>query len=157
MARLASTGLAAAIVERFADGAEHAIDEVVATCDHLIPPEIAVREYDRKLRRKTDRTVREKVELARRWRIREVLRNLGAEPRGDSPRRIWVRFVLPVGQYGYRSGETHHHSKLTEPVVSEIKRRLRAKEKQKAIALDYGVVVSAISAIACGRAWRNVE
>ena len=86
-----------------------------------------------------------------------MLRNLGAEPRGDSPRHIWVRFVLPVGQYGYRSGERHPQAKLTEPVVSEIKRRLRAGEKQKAIALDYGVVVSAISAIACGRAWRNVE
>ena len=157
MSRLASRGLAAAIVERFADGAEHALDEVVATCGHLIPPEIAVREYDRKLRQKTDRPVREKVELARRWRIRDVLRNLGAEPRGDSPSRIWVRFVLPVGQYGYRSGETHPQAKLTESVVSEIKRRLRAGERQKAIALDYGVVVSAISAIACGRAWRNVE
>jgi hypothetical protein len=47
-------------------------------------------------------------------------------------------------------------TKLTEDDVRNIRRRLATGERQKPIAIDYGVCVSTVGEIKCGRLWKHV-
>ncbi len=62
-----------------------------------------------------------------------------------------------------RSGNMIHasmtglaHKKLTVEQVSEIKRRLGLGERERQIAEEFGVSVSNITQIRCGRIWKQV-
>lgn len=54
-------------------------------------------------------------------------------------------------------GERHGMSKLTEAEVREIKRRLKAGERNADIAADYGVMPNQISRIKSGARWASVK
>ena len=152
---LASRGLFAAVAERFSDGAEHAMQEVVAACGHLIPPEIAVRVYARYS--KTERPISEKVEIGRRWHLRAIMWKLGAEPQGYGLKNRWVRFVLRPGAYGRKSGEAHYLTTVTEADVREMRRR-RAEDRTTyaELARAYGLCESSVANIVKRKSWRHV-
>ena len=154
---LTSRGLAAAIAGRFADGEWHIVDEVVAACGHLIPPEIAVRRIARNWRGDLRASVSEQVELGRRWIILKTLPTLGAEAGGQRLRDKWVRFRLPVGEYGMARGSRHPEALLNEEKVKEIRIRYAlGSATQKELAREYGVAPSAISMVVRRKSWRHV-
>jgi transcriptional regulator len=53
-------------------------------------------------------------------------------------------------------GERHSGSKLTDDEVREIRRRLAAGEKQSDIARQFGIALSNVGVIRCGRAWSHI-
>lgn len=53
-------------------------------------------------------------------------------------------------------GEGHHSAKLTESDVVEIRKRLKAGDRQKDIARDFGVSTCPISQIKRGIIWKHV-
>lgn len=53
-------------------------------------------------------------------------------------------------------GERNHLSKLTERSVREIRRRRKAGESLRDIATTYEVTVGNISAICCGKSWKQL-
>ena len=153
---LSSRGLAAAIAERFADDAWHMLDEVVAACGHLVPPEIAVRRY-RLRRTQTKAPLSEQVELGRRWVISNALKKMGAEPGGPTDQKRWSRIRLPSGEYGVARGERQHAAKLTESMVREIRLRYALGQGTfKEIGEDYGLSQSAVGQIVHRQTWRHV-
>lgn len=160
MQRLASRGLRDAIVARFADGNEHASEEVAAWCGHLIPPELAIRELERK-QSSPNLTLRDKVEKGRLGMVRKALSDLGAEPRGQTVRTRWSRFCLaPEGNgvvYGVQKGSAHHDAKLNEEMVREIRLRYAfGSVLQKELAEEYGVSVGTIRNVLTRKLWRHV-
>lgn len=58
---------------------------------------------------------------------------------------------------GSKRGERHHGAKVTEEMVYEIKRRIVHGEKQKDLAIEYGLSTSQLSAINVGRYWGWVK
>lgn len=160
MQRLASRGLCDAIVTQFADGHEHASEEVAAWCGHLIPPELAIRELERK-QRSPGLTLRDKVEKGRLGMIRKALAGLGAEPRGQTARTRWSRFCLAAEGdgvvYGMQKGSAHHGAKLNEEMVREIRLRYAfGSVLQKELAAEYGVSVGTIRDVLTRKCWRHV-
>lgn len=71
------------------------------------------------------------------------------------PKRVMAA-RLAAGFAGNRRGSAHGRSKLTEPIVLEMRRRHAAGESAAALGREFGVSnVSAISAIS-GRTWKTV-
>jgi hypothetical protein len=68
-----------------------------------------------------------------------------------------VLHAFKLGLNHMPCGSLNHRAKLTEPQVSEIKRRLAAGEGQTAISRDYGVTNKLIHLIAKGRIWGHVD
>lgn len=58
---------------------------------------------------------------------------------------------------GWRAPTTKGNARLTASQVAEIKRRLRAGERGRALAKVFGVKPAAISSIRVGRTWSHVE
>lgn len=55
------------------------------------------------------------------------------------------------------NGSRHYLSKLTDEIVSDIKRRIRNKEQIQSISNHYGVHQSSISKIKSGVTWKHVQ
>lgn len=53
-------------------------------------------------------------------------------------------------------GEKHGQSKLTEPQVREIRRRVAAGESRRSLAFEFGVCPNTVGNIILGRIWREV-
>lgn len=53
-------------------------------------------------------------------------------------------------------GEQHHHAKLTNSDVLEIRRRDAAGESRAAIAASFGIVPPTVSKISSGRSWAHL-
>jgi len=53
-------------------------------------------------------------------------------------------------------GERHPQHKLTAPQVLDIRSRLASKADRRALAVEFGVSVELINAIATGRAWKHL-
>lgn len=152
-----SHGLREAIVARFADGQWHSLDEVAASCGHLIPPEIGIRVYRRDGLKKLP-SLAEQVESGRRWVISVNLRKLGAEPDPGRAKYKWHRFRLPPGgEYGLCRGERRYNARVTEAQVREIRlRHAFGSVTMSALAEEYGVSMSTIQAIVHRKTWRTV-
>jgi hypothetical protein len=56
-----------------------------------------------------------------------------------------------------QAGENNGAAKLTADQVAQIRVRISARETNMGIAADYGVSHATISAIKCGRSWRENE
>lgn len=154
--RLQSTGLRAAIADRFADDGWHVVDEVVALCGHLVPPEIALRRV-RERESGASLPLAERVEYGRRILIKKHLKLMGAEPGGPVYRQKWDRFCLKRGTYGYLRGEQCRNAKVTESQVREMRARHAAGGvTATALAADYGVTPSMVGHILARRSWRHV-
>lgn len=152
---LKSSGLSAAICERFADGELHALEEVVAACGHLVPPEIAVRTLGRSGSNRG--TLAERVARGRACVVKHTLSGLGAEADGPSPRRKWERFRLPPGDYGLQRGSQHHDAKVTEAQVREIRLRYAlGRVTMECLAAEYGLSQTAVSQMVRRKTWRHV-
>lgn len=54
-------------------------------------------------------------------------------------------------------GEAHHHAKLTDQAISDIRARWHAGITQAALALEYGVRVPTIANIVHRRSWRHLD
>lgn len=153
---LRSEGLSRAIVARFADGAWHNVDEVVAACGHLIPLEIALRRRVGS-RYKAGVPLDEQVEQGRRAVIRSALHEMGAEP-GGTGRLKWAQFRLPARAYGVPVGERHYSAKLTAEQVREIRvRYARGGVTMAVLGQEYGVAGTSVSQIVRRMKWKHVE
>lgn len=161
MRLLASTGLYQAITDKFADGREHGIDEVAATCGHLIPPEIAVRNAARDMSRTKMRSLpmAALVECGRLGVLREALWVMNADPRGTHNNRPTMnRFILQPRTAGPARGVTHASAKLNDDAVREIRQRIAmGDETHAAIAKEYGVNKTTVSSVCTRKTWRHVE
>jgi len=156
LGKLQSTGLRPMIVERFADDDWHVVDEVVAACGHLIPPEIALRRV-REYGGGAQLALGERVEYGRRILIKKHLWRMGAEPGGPTYRQRWDRFRLKRGTYGYVRGERCPHAKVTEAQVREMRARHAAGGVTAVdLAADYGVTPSMVGHILARRSWKHV-
>lgn len=153
--RVVSHGLSQEVVKRFADGEEHTLLEVVATCGHLIPPEVAMRRAWARLG--VARSVAEMVEVGRLDVIRSTLYNLGATPLGAAYRERWTSFRLPLGlTSGQVRGERSPNATFTDDKVRAIRRRAAAGETQRSLAAEFGVNPATISKIVRRERWEHV-
>lgn len=64
--------------------------------------------------------------------------------------------MLGKGRHRVQRGEQHHHARLTEHDVIEIRRRRARGVKFRIIAADFGISESHASGLAAGRAWRHL-
>lgn len=153
--RVVSHGLTPEIVKHFADGNEHTLVEVAATCGHLIPPEVAMRRARTRL--SVARSVAEMVEIGRLDAIRSTLYHLGATPLGAAYRERWTSFRLPPDVvHGQVRGERTHNSTLTDDAVRAIRRRVADGETQRSLAEEFGVHSATISKIVHRERWGHV-
>lgn len=161
--RIASDGLVAAIVERFADGKWHDLTEAVLACGRLIPPQLAVRAADRQRPPSgLDGGYLARAAHGQRLVIQRVISGLaGAESDGaPGARGRWDRFRLPTGvmgaDYGIGRGERNAGAKLTAERVREARARHAAGESYVALAREYGVHKATVRAAVIGLRWGSV-
>lgn len=155
MGLLASRGLRKVIAERFADGELHTLDEVVATCGHLVPPEIAVRKHDRMGDRTLPVSVR--VERGRRWAISIQVKEMGAEACGGGGRFKWQSFRLAPGAYGVAKGRSHYLAKLDDDAVREMRRRYEeGGTTMQRLADEFGVGLTTVRKAVRKIQWAHV-
>jgi hypothetical protein len=157
--QLRSRGLRQAIVGHFADGRLHTLGEVTARCGHLIPPEIAVRNYLRRRNADLGLPRQAQIDRGRRWLVATAIRMLGAKPGGQrGGRYVWSTFTLdPVKPTARPRGEQRQESKLTDELVREIWRHHRDGLKGTAIAAILDRPRSTINSVLCGRTWGHVK
>ena len=144
--RLFSRGLGVSIRAHFSDGQWHNVTEALGYVGHLIPPEVAIRLFDRTRRGMSSRrarTLSEQIEVGRRRLIARVLRDMGAEIRKPYGYRGEAVFRLPATQQGV---VRHARARFTPDDVRCILTRLqqakndgRLSAEIGALARDYGV------------------
>lgn len=161
-ARLRSRGVSAIIVERFADGCEHSIEQVAAACGHLIDPTIAVREYQRHHPNpRIALSWSEVVEKGRLLRLAQTLRQLGAQPRGGTSNRTrWQTFCLPVGSAVRETpvDGPKPHVRVTEQIVIRARRRHYVDGVPiPQIAAEEGTSVVTLRVAIKGRSWKHLR
>lgn len=67
-----------------------------------------------------------------------------------------MRDMIARGRNRQPKGSGNGRSKLTESIVSDVKRRLAEREPLRAIARSVGVASSTIARISTGQIWRHV-
>jgi len=89
--------------------------------------------------------------------FRELMRRNGEMGRGK-PKSIEHRKAIIASSSAIgKAGSANHKAKLTEDQVAQIKRRLIAGEKGRALAAEFGVAESIVSQIKSGKRWRHVD